>query len=433
MGFLNDWMFYNQGDECPESFYLWAGLSLLTTCAGHKIHYDHGDGRYRFDPKLYVCFVGHAGSGKSTAKGEVKRLVVKNFPMMQFSASIQSREDLIKKMGNEENKFFYIDKNNKKEQVYYPYYVIANELEAFLSVDPKNMTSFLVDIFDEEYYATGFKNSESQSFPNPFLSLISCATPEWFMFNLKQNLFSGGLGRRIIIIYETKKKFVANPKRPKGWEEAYKRCIHYLQQLNQPFINGQFQMSDSAKEWWTKWYEDPKWRETTNPILAQFYTSKPMQLLKVAMGFALSESFVKLTLEVEHLQAALAALNLLEPGVVKLTGNLGRNEIAPFAITIMETLERVGGYMPTAKLKGIMFKDLMRNGQEFEELTKHLKDTDKIFEVPYEDNGIKRNGLFTIPKLKETFPAVHIEWCNARGLDPATGLARNGGPFHEQT
>ena len=85
MSYIKDFLHYTSGNECPEPYRLWSGLSLLASVLGRKVWTFHG--RFQIFPSLYVVLVGDAGSGKSTAKNYAKKLFTSNFTEYLASAS----------------------------------------------------------------------------------------------------------------------------------------------------------------------------------------------------------------------------------------------------------------------------------------------------------------------------------------------------------
>ena len=160
MGLLNDFIYYNSGHECPDNFVTWSGLSLLSAVLGRRVWVKHGD-YYKFYPNLYVCLVGTAGSGKSSAMGEAEKIFIDNFKDYMVSESIQSREDLLKKMGSNECEHTFKDEDGRCGGLpgaiysFRPFYCIVDELENFLSVDTTKMIGMLVGIYGRSSFSTG--------------------------------------------------------------------------------------------------------------------------------------------------------------------------------------------------------------------------------------------------------------------------------------
>lgn len=376
---MQDFVYYNSGNESPPIFHQWAALALLGAVLGRKASFAFSP-YFKIHGNLYVVLVGTAGSGKSTAKSNVKEIFIEEFPDLMISDSIQSREDIIKKMGSDECECTILDPNNPGKFIEYrPFFAIVNEFASFLSVDKQKMVEFLVDIFDENHFSTGFKGDPNtkQKYKNPYFSILACATPNWIMTNLKLDLFEGGLGRRLIIVYAEKKKCIAKPKLPPGAEEAQERVLNHLRKVRS--FTGEFTMTQEADDWWVKWYEDPKRKTKDNPIMAQFHETKHVMVLKVAMLLALNELPLNAVIDKEHLEVALAMISELEPEVVRLTGGIGRNELAGISAKMLDTILVNGECIGEKRLKANYFRDLQT--PEYVQCLNHLVDTGQVYRM----------------------------------------------------
>lgn len=352
MGFLSDYVYYSSGNEAPEEYVLWGGLSILGHILGNKTWVYHGD-YFRFSPNIYPVLVGDAGSGKNTALGVNIDIMIKHFPDQLVSASIQSREDIAHQMGTETTTNPKVWKDEKGMlQDYRPFYILNNELASFLSVDKLRMVEFLTEVYDGKQFSTGFKKdrienpTRKQWFRNPHVSLIAGAVPEWFMSSLKLDLFSGGLGRRMIIVYANRTKTVDDPKKPAGADAAMSRVIEHLKEADK--FSGGYYRTEKAMLWWKEWYHKHREDSPQDPILRQFHQTLAMQVLKIALLIATDSHPFNKEMTDEHLQIALAMIEKTFPNVVKLTSGIGRNELAGVAAQLLDFLERTGG-MQTEK------------------------------------------------------------------------------------
>ena len=416
MGYLNDFVYYGSGTECPDIYLQWSGLSLLGAVLGRKIWTQHG-GYFRIHPKLYVCLVGDAGSGKSTAKNQAKqflRLVDSDY---LISSSFQSHQDIIDKMATDVTAI-KTWKNSKTNVIheYRVFYGICNELASLLSTDKKGMVEFLVDVFDDEdEFTTGYKGQRmlqperKQVVPFPYVSILACAVPKWFMGNLKLDLFDGGLGRRLIVCYANKSKLNEDPHTPVGGEQARQRALEHLKMVSHETCQGEIIKTEAAKKWWKEWYHDKSRFDATDPILGQFDQTKHIQTLKVASLLVMSEwkSGQPLYMDDVHLQASVAMLDVLRPQVLRLTSGIGRNELAGIGAEIIEFLNRTGGMQTEVNLKKYFHRYLKM--PEFQELENYYMSTNQlivnVLEVP---NHPVRKWYFT-PEGYEKFQKMKID------------------------
>lgn len=404
MSYLQDFLEYNSGTECPREFWLWSGISLLGHILGKKVHFKHGF--VDIDPALYVGLFGSAGSGKSTAKNAVMKIVMKEFPQLLVSASIQSREDIIDLMIDDTGRT-WIEKETGQAKDFRPFYVIANEFEAFLSVNPQFMIQFLVDIFDTGHYSKGFKkdrgNGKANHFHNPFVSILCCGIPEWLMRELKASMFSGGLGRRLIIVIAEATEICPRPFRPQGWEAIYARVVDHLNEAY--FIQGEVKETAQAARWWDAWYRRHKANKPIDPMLAQFWSTEHVLLMKVAIILSLDDRPFTMMITAQHYEVALAMLQTLKPRIEQLTSGVGRNVVAGFTAELMEVIRSAGGWIPEMRLRLLTYRNAVGGMKGYEEAIKFLKDTGQVEEkVPSQpDIAGKFMPQIWLPEVWKTF------------------------------
>lgn len=434
MGFMQDYLWYASGDECPTPYKIWSGYSLLGAVLGRKVWTFHGD-YFMVLPNLYVCLVGDAGSGKSTAKNVAKKIITKAFPNYPTSASFQSHQDIIDQMCNAEPHLWkdeagiYFDKVPQKLYDYRPFYLISNELASLLSTDKKGMVEFLVDIYDENEFSTGFKTQRNatpdrkQKLENPYVSLLCCAVPKWFMGNLKLDLFDGGLGRRLIIVSANKEKLVDDPRMPEGAKEAFNRAVEHLREAEA--LVGPLKRTPAAMSWWKQWYHDPKRKSKDDPILMQFDETKPIQALKIAMLTSLCERPFKMVITDEHLQIAVAMLDSLVPNILRLTSGIGRNELAGVGTQLLDFLERTTpGYATEMHVKKF-FVRYARTG-ELQEILNHFVTTAELVMKVVNWGGIMKT-VYVLPDREKDFDALILEQ-QKRASGGSTAPSPGAGP-----
>jgi hypothetical protein len=372
MGYLSDYILYNSGAETPDEYLYWSGLSLLGHVLGNKVWIIHGD-HFKFMPNLYIALVGTAGSGKNTGLGPNIDIMIEEYPEMLVSASIQSREDIAFQMSDDHIGLKIWKDSAGILRHYRPFYMLNNELASILSVDKMKMIEFLTEVYDGRRFSTGFKKdrqadpTRKQWFDNPHFSLLAGAVPEWFMASLRMDLFSGGLGRRLIIVNSQRTKIVPDPRRPEGAYEAWKRVKLHLRRCYE--FHGEISRDLSAMKWWDTWYRKQKENKPTDPILAQFHETEPMQVLKLAMLLHCTEWPIEPKMGPEPLIASAEMLDNLKPSIVRLTSGIGRNELAGVGAQMMDFIERMGGMVSEISLRKQFYRYLRM--PEFLDIEQH--------------------------------------------------------------
>ena len=404
MSYLQDYIYYSSGNEVPEEYTYWSALSILGQLLGNKVWIEHGD-YYRFNPQIYVALVGEAGSGKNSGLSVNMDIMINNFSDYHVSASIQSREDIAYVMSEETPTSVKTWKDAKGIiHEYRPFYILNNELASFLSVDKLRMVEFLTEIYDGKRFSTGFKKDRKdnpdrkQWFNNPHVSLLAGAVPSWFMGSLKMDLFSGGLGRRMIIVNSARAKVIPEPTKPHGHEACMSRIIEHLKQAEK--FTGGVAMSDAAKKWWDPWYRKHKEKKTIDPILYQFDATKPMQVKKVALLLHMTEYPFKPQISADALQAADELLTTLEPNIIKLTSGIGRNELAGVGAQLIDFIERTGGMQTEVNV--LKYFRRYASSPEFLEIVNSYINTGELVVEARMKDGIQRMFYFT--------PAGHAEF-----------------------
>lgn len=397
MSLLNDYVFYNSGNECPQAYHLWACLAGLSTVVSRKIWLQEAHDYYQVFPNIYVALVGDAGSGKNTAKDcVVYKLLLPNFPDIPISASVTSREDVAKFMGSEDGlRTFYYPDGEIRE--YRPFFFAVSELSNLLSVDMRKMVDFLVDLYDSRDFSTSFKKDEKKDkVPNPCATMLAGCVPDWIMRSLKMDLFTGGLGRRLVIVYENRTILKAHPAVPEGGDLAWKRVVEHFKVVNS--MTGPMVMDKECDKWWTSWYENPERLKSEDPILKQFYATKHVVLKKVAMLTALADSPPRMSVTVQDMIYALAMIEILEPSIKRLSIGIGRNEMASVSVELLNTVQFLGGRVEEKHLRTRFFRDCKLGGKEYDGLMNHLRSTDQLVQINI--NGVE---LVFTPEEYERF------------------------------
>lgn len=374
--FLSDYVFYNSGNEAPQIYHIWSALTCLSTVLSRRVWINRD--YFKLYPNIYVVLVGDAGSGKGTARDcAVYELLLKNFPNIPISASVTSREDVSKFMGSEECLRTFRHPDGSIEE-YRPFFFSVSELSNLLSVDMRKMIDFLVDLYDTRSFSTSFKkDTVKDKVPNPCATMLACCVPDWFMRALRMDLFTGGLGRRLIIVYENRTVLKAHPAIPKGGREAWERVVAHVKLVSE--ASGEIHLSPEADKWWTTWYENDSRLKTDDPLLRQLFANKHVILQKVATLLSFCETPFTNTIEPCHLIQALALLDMLEPAVKKLSIGIGRNELATVALELIEMLQFSDGRATEISLRRRFFRDCKVNGREFDGLVEEMLKSGQIY------------------------------------------------------
>jgi hypothetical protein len=377
MSFLRDYLEFTSGNEAHPVYHHYSALVALSSIVSRRVWIPQG----YFDvyPNLYVVLVGPPGHKKTTAMSTCKKLL-RELKEIPFSAECQTKEALVLDMA-EQTKTFKLEPDNTLVE-YHPITVCVTELSQFLGANSAHMVDFLTTVYDQDYYDVKTKNKGNDVITGPYLTLLACTTPSWINLYLKQDVISGGFSRRAIFVYETEEKErIPFPEITPTMVAAWKRVVDYSKKLLR--VKGIFQWDPEAKEFYADWYKNLQIPESE--MMQGFYRSKQVQVLKIAMLVALSES-LDLVMRTEYIKVALELLDIIEVNMDRLFSGLGRNELNSVSNKFIEMLHMAPQKMlPTKIVKSHLFKDASSN--EIEQIVQHLIQTEKIVMARDKNSG----------------------------------------------
>lgn len=292
--------------------------------------------------------------------------------------------------------------NSDKVKEYTPITLCLTELSHFLGVNSAHMIDFLTTIYDQEVYDAKTKNKGDDIIPGPYLTVLACTTPTNITRYLREDVISGGFSRRALFAFELDEGDpIAFPVITDAANEAWRACVSWAQKLEN--IAGQFEWTAPATIWYKNWYDQlfHSLKNHDNIMTRGYYKSKHIQLLKVAMLVALSET-TELRLEKTHLEVSLEILDKLEKNLPKVFEAMGRNELAPIAARMVELLEMAGQPVPENKVLSEFFRDA--DTRELYGIIGHLNTTGKIKRIE------EKRPDGTIIQYLLTTPQIAQEW-----------------------
>lgn len=376
--FLKNFLTYAEGCETPELYDLWSALATLSSIVSRRVWVNQG--YFTIYPNLYIVLVGAPGDRKTTSMNMGKEML-REIGTIPFAATCMTKEALCRYMSTQCLKKFPLSDGKEKE--YTPITLCLTELSHFLGANSAHMIDFLTTIYDQEVYDAKTKNKGDDIIPGPYLTVLACTTPSNITRYLREDVISGGFSRRALFAFELDYGTpIAFPEVTAVAAGAWKWCIDWAQKLEG--VSGQFVWTGPAITWYKKWYEDlfHSLKNHDNMMTRGYYRSKHIQLLKVGMLVALSES-LDLRLDQVHLEVALEMLNKLELNLPKVFEAMGRNELAPIAARMVEMLEMVGEPVPERKVLNDFFREA--DTKELYGIIAHLANTGRIVRIEKKD------------------------------------------------
>lgn len=395
MKFLEAYMKYSEPSEIPEIFTTWGGLFLLAAALQRRAYTTLSRTESSYDiiiPSLYLGFIGTPASGKSFAKDRAREIFREVFPTYTIGPSRQSKEAIVKCLSNEDCELSYIDPDGER-RIMRSLTFFINEFKNWLGIDPIGMIDFLTDIYGEAFYSSDTIKHSMEPVPYPTINLLACETPDWFRDSFKSKVLSGGFARRFICIcHHQNRTHKAEQSLTEVELRAKAYCIAHLRQVEQ--LCGRFTWDADAFQLYAQWYENLDNFKSTNDLMAQFLSSKNIQVIKVAMLLAVNESPPRLRITALDIASAIILLNKIEPPMNDLFSGVGRNELSGVMHKIMRLLETAGGKMPDKQMLASVTNDV--NFAEYIGIKRQLEHLGRIksFRGIVAPDTVEREWLF---------------------------------------
>lgn len=394
--FIQDYLTYNQNNECPKNYHFWTAFSILASAVTRKLVVYQG--YFRIRPNLYIGLIGTQGGRKTTAADIGREIFRKALPNHPIGNSTMSAQRIIEFMSSDECARAYTDHEGITIE-YRPITLFVNEMKNFLSVNPAQTIAFLTDIYDRDFFDSGTIKRGLEAIYNPCVNFLGCETPDWIIENLKRSIISGGFARRIIYVYETEEpKRIPFPSITPEMEEARARCIAHLQKIST--IAGVFEWEPEARKYYAHWYTT--FKRSDDAIMQGFDSSRHVQVMKLAMLLAVAEYNPRLILTAANLDYAVKFIDVIAGNMPRLSIAAGRNELALPQQQLTEMIEAHGGLMPEKEVLRRGGKNLTPN--ELSMVLNHLVNSDqlerKIFKWPTPESPARVMLLIPGARLK---------------------------------
>ena len=374
MSFLQNYHKALENTEPHPTFHTFCGLATLSALLSRRAWTPMGF----FDvfANLYVVLVSPPGFRKSSALNPAEDLLhaVGDTPIQIGAITPQK---LIEDMQQEERIIKDVPDDFPKEyRTITPMACIATELSNFLGGSALTMVDFLTTVWDRKRYPYRTKGAGTQDLIGPYLTLLSATTPSWITNYLKQDVISGGFARRAIFAYEFEEhKRITFPETSDESRKAWEACIVHGK-LIQAKCKGPFIWTPASREWIDDWYKN-KLEIPDDEVVAGYYRSKQILLIKLAMLIAISETF-DLKLHPKYFEVSLGLLDLTERNLTKVFEGVGRNELHAIGQKVITLLDmNPAKELSEKRVMAALSRDA--NSREIYEILQQLQKSEKIF------------------------------------------------------
>jgi len=344
---------YASYGEAPLKMYWWVGISTLAGALRRRIWIDQK--YFEWTPNMYVILVAPPGIvSKSTTAG-IGMNLLKEISGVNFGPDVVTWQKLVEDMGKSTELIL-----NPQNGEYIPMScltIAASEFGTLLNPADREMTDVLVSLWDGQKgtFKKSTKTSGNDAIENPWINIIACTTPAWIAGNFPEYMIGGGFTSRCVFVYASKKRqYIAYPADhvPTEFAQLRANLLHDLEHIST--LCGEVEISDEAKEWGEKWYQN-HWRSKHRNLPPEqfggYLARKQTHIHKLAMVISAAQSD-DLLISRAQLEFAAEMVDALEDDMPSVFDKIGRTQQTQILNDLTEII---------AAYQSISQQDLYRN------------------------------------------------------------------------
>ncbi len=344
MNFEQAYAIWSGGDEAPEIYHRWAGISIVSNLVSRRVWCEQGLDTVMTN--LYIMFVGPAGNGKSTAMKKARDIVRSFAEECPTTPRAQTWQSLVQDLDDDKLPYKKTFEWFGKEIPYSHSSMFCNEFITLLGNDPLGMVGFLTDIYDDDSFEYKIKNKPGEGkkldhVKNPYVALLGCMTPEKTSGVIKEGIVSTGFSRRCIFVYAMRSdKSIPRREITDAQFAAFDVIQRWSKRLT--MLSGKFEWSKEAEVWFDAWYHKSKKIQLTvnDSFFSSWLNSKDQIVIKVAMLLTLATNeTMDMVLTPSIIEQAVDLIDETEIHFAKIFSGAGRNPIAAIAAKMRSIVE----------------------------------------------------------------------------------------------
>jgi len=364
--FLEDYLFFTQGNETPEIMHLWVGLTVLAGAAEKRVWIDRGF--FKIYPNLYTILLAPAGVCAKSTSMDLGSKLLKEAGYHVLEGAVL-KEKIIIEMQDARKE---VDIGNDSLFIHSSITFMSDELNVLLSSGAE-MVKFLVDMWGkDDLYVYKTKNAGSYEINYPYFNFLGAVVPQWFGPSLAADMASTGFLARCIFVYEEKKrgKF-PDPIITPDQYRARDRCLQHLLSMTNHF--GAMKLSKEFEAMFKDWYIAQDISPLEDYRIASYLERRTkVHILKVASLLALGDRRDEL-LPIDF-KRALAVFAATEKKLRTAFLIAGGNRLAPHIQRVKAILESQGGKVLLKTVYGVLHTEL--DPTEFKTVLQTLIETE---------------------------------------------------------
>ena len=290
--------------EIPKGYHGWAVLSLIAALAEKRVWFEKFKGSKMY-PNIYVLLIGPSGIGKGGAIGHAMRVLEAaelDPPINVYRGSTTHAhlEDTLGKPIRDEQGEFYQPSSHL--------WLIMDELANNLG-DKKLAERFIkmmTELYTGDYNLSGGTRTHGlRTISKPSVNWFAGTTVDWLFDAIStKEVFSGFTARVFCCFRDYIDIRYPEPISPPDYDAVLAKLINHIRAIS--IVEGEFQMTDRAKEIKNKWYE-ARPLPTDMDMIAAWKRGDDL-IIKLMMIFSLAES-TDLIIKPQHFMRAKATFD----------------------------------------------------------------------------------------------------------------------------
>lgn len=331
---LDDWLksyvAFCDGQESPDIFHMWCGMSVVAATLERSIYVDRGF--YTLYPNLYVVLVsGSAVARKSTAIGIATRLFREAWPEGTIVSQKVTPEALIGALSA----------GYAKRKISSGY-IQADEMSVFLGDGTRDagLIQLLTRLYDGSDFDYHTLSRGKEICANPSCNMLAGSAPEWLKTSLPAHAIGGGFTGRIIFVHHTGSgRRVAFPTITPAARQLRDSLITDLREIRE--LKGPVTLTGDAHDCFEDWYVNVYQPDKVESSLKPYFARKPDTVLKVAMALSVMCRNT-LVIEEEDIELALNMLGENEKFLPDMMRSIQTTEVGAQNDKVLSVIRRKG-------------------------------------------------------------------------------------------
>lgn len=267
--------------DSPEIFRRWAAITILASVVEQKIWLKSGGGIMY--PNLYVCLVGHPGTGKTRSIRAAKSYVLE-IPDFHLAPTSMTAASLIDMLVESKRMMIRLPEPPLE---YNSMLIAADELGAFIHKYDDEMIAVLSAFYDPDPYGHTRRGKDIKiKIKSPQLSILCGSTPSNLLKFIPEGAWDQGFTSRMILVFSDER--IIGDDFDTIVTGMSQDLLYDIKIINS--IVGEFSVTEDYRNLVNLWRAQGEQPSPNHPKLLHYNTRRRAHLYKLSMIAAIDRS-----------------------------------------------------------------------------------------------------------------------------------------------